>query len=204
MQSTANQHQTRFFSTPTLVKVAVLSAICYVLMFIQFPIPAIFPDFLKIDISDVPAILGGMALGPVAGITIELIKNILQALTNSTTGGVGELANFLIGGSFVLVTSVIYRRGKSLKSSIIGLILGTIFMTVVGAIANYFILIPFYTNFMPLEAIIGMGSALNPKVVDLATYIMWMVTPFNVIKGILMSIIIVLVYKKVELVLKKG
>lgn len=204
MQSTTNQHQTRFFSTPTLVKVAVLSAICYVLMFIQFPIPAIFPDFLKIDISDVPAILGGMALGPVAGITIELIKNILQALTNSTTGGVGELANFLIGGSFVLVTSVIYRKGKSLKSSIIGLIVGTIFMTAVGAIANYFILIPFYTNFMPLEAIIGMGSALNPKVVDLATYIMWMVTPFNIIKGILMSIIVVLVYKKVEYILRKG
>jgi riboflavin transporter len=145
-----------------------------------------------------------MALGPIAGITIELIKNILQALTASTTGGIGELANFLIGGSFVLVTSVIYRRGKSLKSSIIGLLLGTIFMCAVGAIANYFILIPFYTNFMPLEAIIGMGSAINPKVVDLATYIIWMVTPFNIMKGILMSIIVVLVYKKVEPVLRKG
>jgi riboflavin transporter FmnP len=204
MQSTTNQYKTRLFSTPTLVKVAVLSAICYVLMFIQFPIPALFPDFLKIDISDLPAILGGMALGPVAGITIELIKNILQALTNSQTGGVGELANFLIGGSFVLVTSVIYRRKKNLTSSIIALILGTIFMTAVGALANYYILIPFYTTFMPLEAIIGMGSALNPKIVDLATYILWMVTPFNILKGILMSIVTVLVYKKIEPILKKG
>lgn len=204
MQEITKQYKTGYFSTSTLVKVAILSAICYVLMFLQFPIPALFPDFLKIDISDVPAILGGMALGPVAGITIELIKNILQALTNTQTGGVGELANFLIGGSFVLVTSVIYRRKKDLKGSIIALILGTIFMTAVGALANYYILIPFYTNFMPMEAIIGMGSALNPKIVDLPTYILWMVTPFNIIKGILMSIIIVLIYKKVEPILKKG
>ena len=203
MQSTT-QHKTGFFTTSTLVKVAVLSAICYVLMFIQFPIPALFPDFLKIDISDLPAILGGMALGPVAGITIELIKNILQALTNSTSGGVGELANFLIGGSFVLVTSVIYRRKKDLKSSIMGLLVGTIFMCGVGALANYYILIPFYTNFMPLEAIIGMGSAINPNVADLATYILWIVTPFNIMKGILMSILTVLVYKKVEPILRRG
>lgn len=204
MQEITKQYKTGYFSTSTLVKVAILSSICYVLMFLQFPIPALFPDFLKIDISDVPAILGGMALGPVAGITIELIKNILQALTNTQTGGVGELANFLIGGSFVLVTSVIYRRKKDLKGSIIALILGTIFMTAVGALANYYILIPFYTNFMPMEAIIGMGSALNPKIVDLPTYILWMVSPFNIIKGILMSIIIVLIYKKVEPILKKG
>jgi riboflavin transporter FmnP len=204
MQEITKQYKTGYFSTSTLVKVAILSSICYVLMFLQFPIPALFPDFLKIDISDVPAILGGMALGPVAGITIELIKNILQALTNTQTGGVGELANFLIGGSFVLVTSVIYRRKKDLKGSIIALILGTIFMTAVGALANYYILIPFYTNFMPMEAIIGMGSELNPKIVDLPTYILWMVAPFNIIKGILMSIIIVLIYKKVEPILKKG
>ena len=100
MQNTARN--SKMNSTKTIAKIGVLSAIAYVLMFISLPLP-IFPSFLKIDLSDIPAIFGGMSLGPIAGLAIVIVKNLLQAITASTTGGVGEFANILIGGSYVLI-----------------------------------------------------------------------------------------------------
>ena len=193
----------RLMSTNTMTKVAILSAISYILMFISLPIPGIFPDFLKIDISDVPAIFGGMSLGPVAGFIIVFIKNLFQAMTASTTAWIGETANFLIGGSYVVIVSLIYRHKKDIKDLLIGFILGTIVMIIVGCLTNYYMLLPFYAKVMPMEAIISMGSIINPRITDLGSFVIWMIAPFNLVKAVLMSLITLPLYKKMEVILKK-
>lgn len=185
-------------STNKLVKVALLSAISFILMFIEMPIPGLFPDFLKIDISDIPALIAGLALGPIAGIAVEVIKNFLHGIVATTTGGVGELANIVVGSSFVVGSSIVYRSRKDLKGLLMSLVSGTIMMVVVGSIVNYFFLLPFYGKLMGLEAIIGIGKAVNPKVHDLATFVIWFIAPFNFIKGIMISVIIIPIYKKIE------
>ncbi|MGL5346708.1 MAG: ECF transporter S component [Peptostreptococcaceae bacterium] len=202
MQGTVKEN--RVFTTSTLVKVGILSAIGYILMFISVPIPALFPDFLKIDISDITALLGGMALGPVAGLTIAFLKNLLQFITGfSTTGGVGELANFIIGGSFVWVVSFTYLKKKDITGVIVGLLLGIVVMTIVGCIANYTLILPFYSTIMPIEAVINMGAAINPLIVDKVTFIIWIIAPFNLLKAALMSLVTLPIYKKIEKVLNK-
>lgn len=193
----------RAFSTSKLVKISILAAIGYILMFIAVPIPALFPDFLKIDISDLPVLLGGMALGPVAGIWIAFLKNLLQLVTGfSTTGGVGELANFIIGGSFVWIVSFIYSNKKNIKGVIIGLLLGIITMTIVGCIANYVLILPFYSTIMPIDQVINMGSIINPLITNKITFILWIIAPFNLIKSSLISLITLPMYKKTEKILK--
>ncbi|CEK32214.1 riboflavin transporter [[Clostridium] sordellii] len=191
------------FSTNTMTKVAILSAISYILMFIAVPIPGIFPDFLKIDISDLPAIFGGLSLGPVAGFAIVLIKNLFQAMTASTTAWIGEFANLLIGGSYVIIVSLIYRQKRNLKGLIMGFVLGTIAMILVGCLTNYYMLLPFYGKIMPMEAIINMGNIINPNVTDLKTFVIWMIAPFNLFKAVLISLITLPLYKKMEVLLKK-
>ncbi len=196
---------TQKISTSTLVKIGILSAIGYVLMFISVPLPMLFPPFLKIDISDITALIGGIALGPMAGIIIELVKNALQFLTGmSTTGGVGEFANFLIGSSFVWTVSYIYSSNKNIKRLIFGLVSGVVVMTIVGCIANYFIILPFYAKIgWSTEAVVDMGALINPLVVDKITFIIWMIAPFNILKSTMMSIIILPIYSKLENILKK-
>lgn len=193
----------KLMSTNTMTKVAILSAISYILMFISLPIPGIFPDFLKLDISDVPAIFGGMSLGPVAGFTIVLIKNLFQAMTASTTAWIGETANLLIGGSYVVIVSLVYRHKKNIRGLLIGFILGTIAMIIVGCLTNYYMLLPFYAKVMPMEVIINMGNIINPRVTDLGSFVIWMIAPFNLIKAILISIVTLPLYKKMEVILKK-
>ena len=193
----------RLISTNTMTKVAILSAISYILMFISLPIPGIFPDFLKIDISDVPAIFGGMSLGPVAGFIIVFIKNLFHAMTASTTAWIGEIANFLIGGSYVVIVSLIYRHKKDIKDLLIGFILGTIVMIIVGCLTNYYMLLPFYAKVMPMEAIISMGSIINPRITDLGSFVILMIAPFNLVKAVLISLITLPLYKKMEVILKK-
>ncbi|SCJ37836.1 Riboflavin ECF transporter S component RibU [uncultured Clostridium sp.] len=201
MQQTIKKQ--RLMSTNTMTKVAILSAISYILMFISLPIPGIFPDFLKIDISDVPAIFGGMSLGPVAGFIIVFIKNLFQAMTASTTAWIGEIANLLIGGSYVVIVSLIYRHKKDIKGLLIGFILGTIAMIIVGCLTNYYMLLPFYAKVMPMEAIISMGNIINPRITDLGSFVIWMIAPFNLVKAVLISLITLPLYKKMEVILKK-
>lgn len=203
MQGTIKNN--RVFTTSTLVKVSILAAIGYILMFISLPIPVLFPDFLKIDISDLPALLGGMSLGPVAGLTIAFLKNLLQFITGfSTTGGVGELANFIIGGSFVWVVSFAYLKKNDIRGVMIGLLSGIVVMTIVGCIANYYIILPFYgTIGWPVEVVVGMGADINPVITDKLSFVIWMIAPFNVLKASLISLLILPVYKKTEKVLNK-
>lgn len=200
MQNTMKK--TKLSSAKTMAKVGILSAIAYILMFIAVPLP-IFPSFLKIDLSDIPAIFGGMSLGPGAGISIVIIKNFLQAITASTTGGVGEFANIIIGGSYVLTLCIIYRKFKSIKSIVFGGVGAILIMTITGCIMNYFVMLPLYSNFIPMNVIIQMGNVINPRVTNLYTFTIWMIGPFNILKGIIMTVCILPLFRKMEKVLMK-
>ncbi|MGO1820229.1 MAG: ECF transporter S component, partial [Senegalia sp. (in: firmicutes)] len=158
------------------------------------------------DFSDIPALIGAFALGPMTGVVIELIKNVLNlALEGTTTAGVGELANFIVGSLFVFTAASIYEKGKSFKSAIIGLIAGTLVMTVVAAVANYFFLLPFYSKLygLPIDSFVEMGAVLNKYVVDVKSLVIFAITPFNIVKGILISAITIPLYKRISPILHK-
>ena len=136
-------------SIRTMTSVAVLSAVAFVLAFFEFPVP-LSPSFARMDLSDFPALIGAFAFGPVAGILIELVKNLL-GLFSTATSGVGELANFLMGASFAATAGLIYKQHKTKRTALIGGIIGSVVMGIVAALANYFILLPLFEQFMPLE-----------------------------------------------------
>ncbi len=194
----------RKVSTKILVKVGLLSAVAFLLMFVEMPIPGLFPEFLKIDISDMPALIAGLAMGPAAGICVEVVKNFLHAIVATTTGGVGEIANIVVGSAFVVATSVVYRKKRNIKSLISGFICGTIAMVVVGSAVNYFFILPFYGQLMGMDAIIALGKAVNPKVHDLLTFVIWFIAPFNLIKGVMISVLSIPLYKKLEKLIKEN
>ncbi len=190
---------TKRLSVSTMTKIAMLSVLAFVLMLIELPLP-IFPAFLKLDISDMPALIAGFAMGPFAGIMVELIKNVMHLL-KTTTGGVGELANFIIGSAIVLPSALLYMKYKNKKFAVIGLLLGTVLMAAVGALANYFVLIPFYQNFMPIDAIVAMGTAINHNIKGVSTLVLYGIVPFNLFKGLVISFITLLLYKRLSPVL---
>lgn len=185
-----------------LVKISVLGTIGFLLMFIEIPIP-IFPEFLKIDISDIPALVGGFALGPVAGILIEFMKNILHGIFKGSTVFVGEIANFLVGSVLVGISAYIYKRDKTKKGAIVGLAIGAICMSIVAGILNYYVLLPLYEKALnfPIKAVVAIGNKLNPKIVDLKSFIFWSIIPFNLLKGVVVSLITAVIYKNVSPIL---
>lgn len=187
-----------------LIKISILSAMGLLLMFIEFPLP-IFPEFLKIDFSDVPAILGTFALGPFAGMLIELLKNLLHLLLLSKTGGIGELANFIVGAAFVMSAGFVYKRNKSRFGALIALFVGIVVSSIVASIGNYYVFLPLYESVLgfPMEAIVGMGKAINPSIKDLNTFIAYSILPFNLLKGLIISLITFLSYKKLSPILHK-
>lgn len=186
-----------------MLKATLLGAIGFILSFLETPL-FIFPDFLKLDISEITTVVSGFALGPVYAILTSAIKNGL-GLFQSTTGGVGQLANFIVGLSFALPAALLYRREKTKAHAVQGLVVGTLCMVIAGVITNYFILLPFYANVMkfPLEAIIGMANAINPSVNTMMDLLLWVIAPFNLLKGAIISIITVLIYKKLSPLLHK-
>ena len=192
------------WNTKVMVKVSVLAVISFILMFFEFPLVWLAPTFIKLDISDLPALIGAFALGPMAGVIIELLKNILNLLIDgTTTGGVGELANFVVGAAYVYTAGAIYFRKKNFNHAIVGLFLGTIVMTIIMAVANYYIMFPFYAKLfgMPLDTLIEMGTAINSRIVDMKSMILYTVVPFNLLKGIVISALTILIYKKVSPIL---
>lgn len=187
----------------TLIKISLLSVIAFLIQFIEVPL-AIFPDFLKLDISDLPALIGAFALGPVAGVAIELLKNILHGLTTKTAF-IGELANFLVGGIYVFIAGYIYKKKKDRVGALIGLGVGVIAMTIGATILNYYVFLPLYDTVLhfPISAIVKMGTKVNPMITDLKTFVLLSIAPFNLIKGIFLAAITFLVYKKVSYLINK-
>lgn len=198
------QASNHFLNVRTMVQIAALSAIAFILMLFEFPIFFI-PNFYKLDLSEVPVLIGTFTLGPFAGAIIELVKILLNfAFKGTYTAGVGELANFVVGCSLVVPAGILYRRGKSIKSCVIGLIVGIIVMTIIGSLSNAYVLLPLYSKaIMPLDTIISMGTKLNPVIKGLPTFVLFAVTPFNLIKGLLVSAITLLLYKRVILPIRR-
>ena len=191
--------------TRKLVEIGMLGAIATVLMLFEFPIPFIAPPFYELDFSEVPVLVGAFALGPMAGATIELVKILINLLINGTaTAFVGEIGNYLLGCSFIIPAALIYKKHKSKKNALIAMIIGTIAMTVFGCFLNAYVLLPTYaTAFgMPIDAIVGMGSAINANINDVMTFVIIAVAPFNIIKGIVVSVITLLIYKHISPILK--
>ena len=197
----------RILATRKIVMIGMFSALSGILYCFDFSIPVIAPEFYKLDFSELPAMIAGFAFGPVAGVLVEFIKELVKlVLKGTSTAFVGDLANFLIGCMLVLPASVIYQFHKSKKSALIGCIAGTIIMTVFGTWFNAFYLLPAFSKLfgLPLDAILGMGSAINPAVKDLTSFVILMVAPINIIKGVGISVLTMLIYKKVSPIIKYG
>lgn len=182
----------------TLTKIAMLSAVAGVLMLFEAPL-WFAPSFYKLDLSELAVMIGALAMGPVAGALIELVKILLNFVLNGTiTGGVGELGNFLVGCAFVVPAALVYRRQRNVKSMLLGMVAGTAAMVLLGSVVNYYVLLPVYATVFgqPLEFFIQMGNAINPAIVDLQTFILFAVAPFNLLKGIIISVLTFLIYRK--------
>lgn len=187
-----------------LIKISLLSVMAFLLMYIELPIP-IFPEFLKIDISDLPALLGAFALGPIAGVIIELFKNILHGMLAGKTAFVGELANFLVGSSLILVSGYIYKAKKSKGGAIVALLIGVTCMSIFAGLLNYFVILPLYETVLGFRIadVVGLGTMLNNKIVDLNSFIIWSIIPFNFLKGIVVSTVTLALYKRISPILHK-
>ncbi len=180
------------------------SAIAAVLMYFEIPLPFA-PVFYKLDFSEVPVLIGTFCFGPVAGALIEGLKILLKFVMKGTsTAGVGELANFAVGCAFVVPAGIVYKMMKSRKGALVGCIAGTVMMIVLGCLINAYVLLPFYANAfeMPIDDLVAMGTAVNPAITSLTTFVMLAVAPFNLLKGVLVSIITFLLYKRISRLVK--
>ena len=183
--------------TNQITVTAMLGAVASVLMFLEFPIPFLIPPFVKMDFSELPALLATFSLGPVSGVAVCLIKNLIHAL-NSSTNFVGELCNFLLGCFLVIPAGIIYKRNKTRKTALIATIIGTVAMAVFSIPINYFISYPFYTSFMPLDDIIAMYQSLIPSVDGLLACLIVFNAPFTLLKGALDAVLAFFVYKSLS------
>lgn len=186
-------------ATRKMVCTSLLSAMAAVLMYIDTALP-VFPVFLKLDISDLPALIGAFSFGPGAGVLIEAIKNVIHSLSTST-GGVGELANFIMGSALVIPAGLLYSRKRTKKRAIAAMLAGTTSMATVAAATNLFILLPFYSRFVPLDRIIDLSSSIIPIINDVPSLILYGIVPFNLFKGSVVSFVTLLLYKRIGEVL---
>ena len=187
-----------------VVQIGMLSAIAIILMQFEVPLPFA-PPFYKIDFSEIPVLIGCFVMGPLAGAIVELIKVILNVvISGTTTGGVGDIANFLIGCAMCVPAGMIYKKYHTRKSALAGMAVGTVFMTVIGCILNAYVLLPVYAKAfeMPIDALVAMGTAVNHSITSLSTFVIFAVAPFNLLKGVLVSFIVFLIYKKISPILK--
>jgi len=188
-----------------LALVAILGTMAAVVMLAEFALPFLGPSFLKLDLSEIPVMIGAFALGPLAGVAIEAIKIVLNLLIEgSVTIGIGELANFLIGISFVLPASLIYHYHRTRKAAFLGLIAGVVAMTLSGALLNWFVLLPWYAGMMGLsiDQLLLQFSVALPYITDARTGVLFGIVPFNVFKGLVISAIVILIYKRVSPLIK--
>ena len=179
---------------------AMLSAIAFVLMFLDFSVP-VMPGFIKMDLSELPALIGAFAMGPACGVMVCLIKNLLHLLMTST-GGVGELSNVVLGVAFVLPAGLIYKAKKSRKNAMIGSLVGAVAMAIVSFPSNLFVVYPIYENFMPRDVIIAAYQAIVPSVKTLWQCLLFFNVPFTFVKALASVLITMLVYKKLSPILK--
>ncbi len=187
--------------TRALTGTAMLAAVATILMYMEFPIP-IMPGFIKMDISELPALIASFAYGPLSGIAVCLIKNLIK-LPSTSTAAVGELFNFVMGALFVGVAGIVYKKNKTRKGAIIGAVAGAMIMALVSLPYNYFVVYPAYVVMyhLPLEAIIGMYQAINPNVNGLLSCLVTFNVPFTFAKGMVDALLCFLIYKPLSPIL---
>ncbi len=183
-----------------LTVTAMLSAIAFILMFLDFSVP-IMPSFVKMDLSELPALIGAFAMGPACGVMVCMIKNLLHLFMTST-GGVGELSNFVLGAAFVLPAGLLYKRKKTKKNAIIGSLIGAVCMAAISFPSNLFVIYPIYEKFMPIETIVASYQAIVPSVKSLWQCLLCFNVPFNFVKALFSVAITMLIYKKISPILK--
>lgn len=192
-------------SVSMITKIALLSAVAGVLMLFETPL-WFAPSFYKLDLSELAVMIGGLTMGPLAAALIELMKILLNFVLNGTiTGGVGEVGNLLVGCAFVVPAAFVYQKWHNRKGMIVGMIVGILCLVLLGSVVNYYLLLPVYSVVygQPLEAFVAMGNVLNPAIVDLRTFILFAVAPFNLLKGVIISILTALLYNRVGKYLEK-
>ena len=195
-----------FSSTHYLTYTAIFASLAGVLMFLEIPL-FFAPSFYKIDLSEIPILICTFYLGPVAGVAAELVKIMVKLLLKGTsTAFVGDFANFVVGCSFVLPASIIYHARPGKRSALVGMVAGTLVMTVFGSAFNAIYLLPKFAALygMPMEAIIGMGTKINPRITSVGTLVLFAVVPFNLLKGVIDSALTFLLYKRISPILHKG
>lgn len=189
-----------------ITKIAILSAMAFILMLFEFPLAFLAPSFYELNFSDVVALTGSFALGPVAGVLIEFFKIVLNIIfTGSDTAFVGEFSNFVMGCAYVLPAALLYRYRKNLRTAVLGMLIGTAVLAVVSGLLNYYVMIPMYSELYkaPIDDILGMGAAINPAIGNLWSFVLLAVVPFNLIKGVACSVLTFFLYKHVSPLLHK-
>ena len=197
----------RILSTRKIAMIGLFSAIAVILHIFDFPIPFLAPGFYKLDFSEIPALIGAFAFGPVAGVMIEFCKILLKLVIKGTsTAFVGDLANFVIGCSLVLPASVIYMFKKTKKTAVISCVASSVFMTVFGTAFNGIYLLPAFSALfgMPMDVILDMGTKINVNINSVTTFVCYAVAPINIIKSVAASAVTLLIYKPLSPILKSA
>ncbi len=200
--------QTRNGNLRNMVLVAMLGAIAFILMYLEFPIPFIAPAFYEMDFSEVPVLIGTFAMGPAAGVAIEFLKILLHTLLRGTsTAYVGEVANFVIGCALIVPAGLLYRSRKTRGRALAGMVLGTILMVAAGSLINAYVLLPWYANHFfagagGMAGILEIGAQLHAGAGTVMGFVLLCVAPFNLFKGIVVSAVTMLLYKRVSVVIK--
>lgn len=196
------------FGTRKVAMIGMFSAIAMILMMFEFPIPFA-PPFYELDFSELPILVGTFAFGPAAGVMMEFVKILLKLFIKGTsTAFVGDLANFVIGCSFILPASVAYAFRKNKRSAVLGCVAGTMVMTVFGTAFNAIYLLPAFSQLygIPLDSLLEMGQAVNPFVAEgsIVSFVVACVAPMNLLKGASVSLITLFIYKPLSPILKAG
>ena len=185
-----------------LTVTAMLSAVGFVLMMIDFSLPMFIPSFVKMDISELPALLASFSLGPVYGVLVCLVKNVLAAIFHGSTGGIGEVCNFLIGAVLVGAAGLVYKRHKTRRTAVLGALIGAVAMAAASVPVNYFISYPVYAAmFGGMDAILAAYEALNPNVDGLLGCLLLFNMPFTLVKGLIDAALCFLIYKPLSPIL---
>lgn len=188
-----------------LAVVAIMGAVAAVLMALSFSLPTVIPAFIKMDFSELPALIAAFSMGPLAGVGVCFIKNLINVFFTSTVG-VGELCNFLLGAAFMIPAGLIYRKLSSRKGALLASLVGAAVMALISLPVNYFLTYPAYSLFyyLPMEGILDMYKALNPNVNSLFDALLWFNVPFTFVKGLFDVLFTFLIYKRLSPVIKKA
>ena len=193
-------------STHYISYTAIFACMAGVLMLVEIPL-FFAPSFYELDLSELPVLICTFLLGPVAGVVTEFLKVVIKlVLKGTSTAFVGDFANFVVGCALILPASIVYHFRRTRKSALVGMIVGTVILTAFGSLFNAVYLLPRFAALygMPLDAIIGLGTQVNPAINSVSTLVLFAVVPFNLLKGIVVSLLTFLLYKRIAKLLKHG